>query len=1046
MDQLESLESHILELFVKLEFPENYRKKIFYLAFLLSNLVRGKKRRAVFQKEPAFQQAIKNYTDGFISWCQPPEPTFWKIYINQRRAVLFRSQPIRKKRVYLCDHFRELYQTKQTVNNGIRTFDESHETEIKFRKFSQQGFVLDPFCLLGKEHTFCKTTLSKASQENKSKAFTNHATVDLAKTDLKSDFHQINTTHLHKSDSSQTSVIKDEVVHTIGRTAASSATAKKNFAARYVEHTAELNALQHFLARIGSVYIYFVLFIISIPRLVFFAAQSCRPQDQQGSLQQLHYDEAQPRALQHFFVEFLENYKIDAPIPGTAAKFVSVVSDPNTGNAESSSRRAEDLKREIYRLTTFQAFPQSVRINPSELARAGFFFTGQDDAVQCFACNNTLSNLGPHIDPFNLRSHRSTCGFTRNTDSCGNVPFNVGLSSRGHNSMPAQRPAAGEILTRHSYPSQPSSYNQPHSTPAVPPAPPANLVGSVPGLPAYQTARPVPPSAFSTARPVAAVPEYDYPLLRQMANIVDPNHERLVLGLDLGKESERLRSFTTAWNQDALPPPWLMAKAGWFFLGNLDRTQCFSCGQVLRNWRRSDDPLSEHLRHFPHCRMAQGSEPRNIPDRVQQSLEPVRRVRLTEQEKIDLRAMFPCDRPVSPHMRTQQSRVASFRNWPYTRATPDMISAAGFFSLGVRDRVKCYYCNGGLQNWRRNDDPWEEHAKWYPTCEYLLQNRGPEYIHSVVSRFPDLDRPVPRASGQDVPPSTSRSTVQSGPEQLPTPQPKTVDPAVQMQQEESLLEEAMRSDVATTVIGMGFDESVVRRLMRENIAEHGAAYQSASALLDAVLNIPSSSQEEEEEQPHAPAQETTPTLAQPSSGSRRESPIDEDEDIYASEEMVQDRPQNSFSPTSGVMESMEPAENPYQDPSRYSSALFGNSFSATNSALLPPLAPRGGGLLHERVHSGPVRQSHPSIPTSSRANSLPVPSAQARLPQNEDHLKQRLQQLQDEKLCKVCLDRTADVVFIPCGHICCCLECTRALRACPICRVRIEKAVKTYTS
>ena len=36
------------------------------------------------------------------------------------------------------------------------------------------------------------------------------------------------------------------------------------------------------------------------------------------------------------------------------------------------------------------------------------------------------------------------------------------------------------------------------------------------------------------------------------------------------------------------------------------------------------------------------------------------------------------------------------------------------FLVGERDRVKCWYCNGGLQNWERNDIPWEEHAKWFP--------------------------------------------------------------------------------------------------------------------------------------------------------------------------------------------------------------------------------------------------------------------------------------------------------------------------------------------
>lgn len=72
--------------------------------------------------------------------------------------------------------------------------------------------------------------------------------------------------------------------------------------------------------------------------------------------------------------------------------------------------------------------------------------------------------------------------------------------------------------------------------------------------------------------------------------------------------------------------------------------------------------------------------------------------------------------------------------------------------VGTRDRVKCFYCNGGLQNWRQNDNPWEEHAKWYPTCEFLLQQRGPEFVHNVVARFPNLSRPSARSPGQDVPP------------------------------------------------------------------------------------------------------------------------------------------------------------------------------------------------------------------------------------------------------------------------------------------------------
>ena len=36
------------------------------------------------------------------------------------------------------------------------------------------------------------------------------------------------------------------------------------------------------------------------------------------------------------------------------------------------------------------------------------------------------------------------------------------------------------------------------------------------------------------------------------------------------------------------------------------------------------------------------------------------------------------------------------------------------FRIGDKDRAKCFYCNGGLQNWDPEDEPFTEHAKWFP--------------------------------------------------------------------------------------------------------------------------------------------------------------------------------------------------------------------------------------------------------------------------------------------------------------------------------------------
>ena len=49
----------------------------------------------------------------------------------------------------------------------------------------------------------------------------------------------------------------------------------------------------------------------------------------------------------------------------------------------------------------------------------------------------------------------------------------------------------------------------------------------------------------------------------------------------------------------------------------------------------------------------------------------------------------------------------------------------------MRDIVRCFACDGGLQNWDSGDEPWLEHARWFPLCSYVLQEKGEEFIQLV---------------------------------------------------------------------------------------------------------------------------------------------------------------------------------------------------------------------------------------------------------------------------------------------------------------------------
>ncbi|KAJ4920122.1 hypothetical protein JOQ06_024521 [Pogonophryne albipinna] len=48
--------------------------------------------------------------------------------------------------------------------------------------------------------------------------------------------------------------------------------------------------------------------------------------------------------------------------------------------------------------------------------------------------------------------------------------------------------------------------------------------------------------------------------------------------------------------------------------------------------------------------------------------------------------------------------------------------------------------------------------------------------------------------------------------------------------------------------------------------------------------------------------------------------------------------------------------------------------------------------------------------------------------------------------CVVCMETGSQVIFLPCGHVCCCHGCSGAMQSCPLCRSNISQRVRLYTS
>ncbi len=80
-----------------------------------------------------------------------------------------------------------------------------------------------------------------------------------------------------------------------------------------------------------------------------------------------------------------------------------------------------DMKSEQERLETFANWPNSEAISPSDLAKAGFYYSSRGDKVQCAFCKNVLRNWEAGDDAMiEHRRHFPRCLFVQGQD-VGNI-------------------------------------------------------------------------------------------------------------------------------------------------------------------------------------------------------------------------------------------------------------------------------------------------------------------------------------------------------------------------------------------------------------------------------------------------------------------------------------------------------------------------------------------------------------------------------------------------------------------------------------------------
>ncbi|XP_037361617.1 baculoviral IAP repeat-containing protein 2 [Talpa occidentalis] len=415
-----------------------------------------------------------------------------------------------------------------------------------------------------------------------------------------------------------------------------------------------------------------------------------------------------------------------------------------------------------------------------------------------------------------------------------------------------------------------------------------------------------------------------------------------------------------------------LAKAGFYYLGPGDRVACFACGGTLSNWEPKDDAMSEHRRHFPNCPFLE-----NSPGALRFSISNL-------------------------SMQTHTARLRTFTYWPSSvPVRPEQLASAGFYCVGRNDDVKCFCCDGGLRCWESGDDPWMEHAKWFPRCEFLIRMKGQEYVDEIQARYPHLLEQLLSTSD--------------------TPGEENADPPIihfgpgENHAEDTVM---MNTPMVKAALEMGFSRSLVKQTVQSKILSTGENYKTVNDIVSALLNAEDEKREEEKER------QTEERASDDLSLIRRNRmalfqqltcvlPI---LDHLLKADVINKQEHDVIKQKTQIPLQARELIDTVLVKGNAAANIFKNCLKEIDSTLFKNLF---------------VEKNMKYVPTEDVSGLS---------------LEEQLRRLQEERTCKVCMDKEVSIVFIPCGHLVVCQECAPSLRKCPICRGIIKGTVRTFLS
>uniref|UniRef100_A0A2M4BPE3 Putative apoptosis 1 inhibitor n=1 Tax=Anopheles marajoara TaxID=58244 RepID=A0A2M4BPE3_9DIPT len=286
--------------------------------------------------------------------------------------------------------------------------------------------------------------------------------------------------------------------------------------------------------------------------------------------------------------------------------------DNKHSNDELAYMSADYFHIEQNRLQTFDQWPVTF-IRKEELARYGFYYTGNEDTVKCHFCRVEIGMWEEHDNVIEehlrwspycpLLRKRPTNNVALDRNFLANVPepsYDVcGINVRTHSyAENANDRMSGDSWSGASDIS--SSGNSINGNSIVGEASTSTISTDRIGLMRHGD------DVALTGIAVASA-------FSSMGTMVGSQTCRPEYPM-YAIEADRLKSFED-WPTSMSQKPQQLSDAGFFYTGKSDRVKCFSCGGGLKDWEQGDDPWEQHGIWYSNCHYLKLIKGREFIDR-----------------------------------------------------------------------------------------------------------------------------------------------------------------------------------------------------------------------------------------------------------------------------------------------------------------------------------------------------------------------------------------------------------------------------------------------